>query len=232
MALAHEFNDEMTAHNADYLLTDSGGGSRADIVVDVQPRPDDGRIPYPAAHLEGQSACRTRAGKVTVSIQRNYPNGIVILDIDDRLILCGLEPFLPRLPGRFGQQILLLESVCQCKLERTLAHQHNVRRLFHHHARNGNGVLDVFEESHGSAVTMLIHNAGVEGYVTDTVWKASIAHRLHCRICFCETCAGFHGIQRASAVGKDFPGLTIRIHSEIPGGEDYRLHRRIVNVCN
>src|SRR5690606_13358426 len=159
MALSHQFDDEVTSHNTDHLLTYSCRRCRTNIIIDIKPGTNNRGVAYSAPHLEGEPACCAGTGQIAVSIQGNDSYGIVIFYVDNRFVLCRLKPFFPGLLGGLDQKIFFLKSIGQGKLECALACEHDVWCLLHHHSCNGYRMLDMFEKGNGSAVAVFIHYA-------------------------------------------------------------------------
>ena len=98
VALAHELHDQETADRPDDRIDPSGGRSRTHLIVHIQTRANDGRVPDPTVILVGRPTRGARPREIAGSIEREHTDRVVILNVD------GWRDFptfrLPSLPRR------------------------------------------------------------------------------------------------------------------------------------
>ena len=106
-----------------------------DFIVHKKAGTDDGRIAYPAMHFKCHAAGCTGSAEITVAVQRQHANRIVvkrttghsgfctaariffILYVDDRFVFGILQPFFPDFFAFRCKQVFFFKSVGQGKLQ-------------------------------------------------------------------------------------------------------------------
>lgn len=221
-AAANLLDDHSAARVFDHGFAPTCSGSGSDVIVDVQARPDDGRVAHATVQFHAGSAGRAATGEIAIRVASDEPDGIVILDVDF-LKLFGVDfgPLL--LPGgkrRFGKQHLLLEALLDGELQSAVSYEHNVFRVFHYLPGDGNGILDMLEEGDRSAALTVIHDAGVERDMAVDVGHATDSNGAIVGVILDDVDAFFHGIEQAASVVEGFVSPLIGLQSEIPGREN------------
>lgn len=236
LSLAHHFHHRKAAYIANHFFAHTGGGGAAHVVIYIQPRSDDGAVADPAVHLPRHATGGARAGQIAVRIECQHADGVVVvlatrqlgiapgavLDIGFGRIPGRLQPFLPRRFRSGRQQLGLGEPLLKRELPRTIAHQHHVRRFFHHRARHRDGVHHIFQRSHRTAIAEVIHDAGIQSHPPVAIRIATQAHGGIAGIGLGHAHARFNRIQRLAAGFQNVPGRLIGGDAEIPGGDHPR----------
>ena len=165
----HRHNHSKGTHGANNFFAVARSGGRSDLAVDVQPRTDDGRIAHAAVHLECHSAGGAAAGKPTLGVERQLPNGVVVFDVGNCLILGLFEPLLPLGFALSHQEILQWESLFPSELGCAVANEHHVRSALHYRPSQTRNVHDLLACSHRTDVAKVVHNACIKGHAAVAV---------------------------------------------------------------
>lgn len=190
------------------------GAGGPDLVVDVQTRPDDRRIPDPPHDLEVVTDSAGNAGDITARIDGEDVDGaaslgLVLIDrrqvvITVTEILFPLEPVLARL---FGHEIFFLEPVHLRKAQRTFADEEPVIRPLHDETRDRARRLDALERRYRADIVVIraVHHRGVELQETVFVGIPPITHRRIPRIRLGEIRRFLGRVHRRAAIREDIP---------------------------
>ena len=93
----------------------------------------------------------------------------MVFDIDHRAVLRFFKPLFPLFFGRPSQKIFFGKAFFVSKLLCSVTGQHHVGSFFHYLASNGNGVSDILHIEHCAAISLVIHDTGVQGDLTIAV---------------------------------------------------------------
>ncbi|MCY1167829.1 hypothetical protein D9M73_78030 [compost metagenome] len=148
--------------------------------------------------------------------------GDAVLAIGFGSIICGLEPFAPRLFRFWRQQFAIREALILGEARRAFADQQRVRGLFHHAARDRNGVHGIFERGDRADPAGIVHDDGVERDVTVAVGIAAIADGMVVRVRFRHHRPGFDRIEQRSAAGQLRIGSVVCGRAKVPGRDNLR----------
>ena len=223
MALAHELNDQKTAAGPDHGLAPAGGGCAADLVVYVEAGADQRRISDPAVVLETRAAGGAGTGQVTVFIEGEQADGVVVFDVDFRhVVRVLLAPIGELFPAPVGQQFRFGHALAEGEILCALANDHHVRRAFHHHTGNADGVENILNGGHAATVPVRGHDAGVERDDAVAVRVGADADGVYLRVGFGDHHALLGGVQGRAASGEDFPGFGVGHLPVFPGGNHHR----------
>ncbi len=169
--------------------------SRANGSVHIEARTNDGAVSYPTPHFKGHTARGANARKATFLVQGQLPNGVVVFNINDGLVVRFFAPLLPFPLGIWDHQILERKAHFLGKLTRAFSYEHDVRCLFHHGPSERTHMHHIFHRGHRTNVAQVVHAARIQGHKAVAVRSPAQAYRTLLGIRLTELHPGFRGIQ-------------------------------------
>src|SRR5690606_42067751 len=81
-SLTHQFHHQKCSTGFENSLSHSGSCSCSYLVIHKKSCSDDRAVTYPAMHFVGHSARCTGAGQISMSIQGDHSEGVVVFNMD------------------------------------------------------------------------------------------------------------------------------------------------------
>ena len=202
------------------VLAEPGGPRRADLVVEVEPRAEDRRVPHAPGQLATRAAGRAAARQVPVGVEGEHGDRVV-----PTLARIGVPLALDvgQLLGREVGDVDGLEALLEGEPARALSDEHHVPRVLHDASRRGDRVHDPLEPRDApGAVIGPVHDAGVELGIARGVRPSAEADRAVRAQVFHAADALLDSVERAAARLHRGQRNVVGLLAEGPRGDEHR----------